>query len=240
MADRYIDYSEVIIYGHYCAHAVRTLVGASPLVDMEVLAQRILAAVEAVEVELQRAGFHGSSFRMGRGDSSEATRRMRDLLRRFHHHLKTLPPEDRDIAAFFPGGKLDGVHRIKPEDLVSRAEQALRGFRVPRHADLPGASTWQPALQDARDTLDAAIHGKQRAEHGTILATRDMMAARERFLDLYNGVAKPLVRGVLRDLGRAKEYRRFFRDLQVNEGRQPAAPDEPGEIDEPDAAGEPG
>lgn len=240
MADRYIDYWEVSEYGHYCAQAVRTLVGASPLVDMEALVRRILAAVEAVEAEVQRAGLHGSSFRLGRGDSGQATKRLRDLLRRFHHHLQTLPPEEIDLEAFFPGGKLDGVHRLKPADLLSRAEQVLHGFLVPANVDLPGVSTWQPVLQEARDALDAAIHGKQRAQYDSIVATKGMMAARERFLDLYNGVAKPLVRGVLRDLGRANEYRRFFRDLQVNEGRRPAAPDEPDQNDENDGASEPG
>jgi hypothetical protein len=240
MADRYIDYWEVSVYGRYCASTVRTLVGASPLVDMEVLAQRILAEVEAVEAEMQRAGFHGSSFRMERGDSGQATKWLRDLLRRFHHHLKTLPPKELDFEAFFAGRKLDGVHRLKPEDLVSRAETVLRGFLVPANAELPGASQWQGALQDAHDALDTAIHGTHRARNNSILATTDMVAARERFLELYNGVAKPLVRGVLRDLGRANEYRRFFRDLQVNESRRPTAPDESDESDESDETGSAG
>jgi hypothetical protein len=65
MADRYIDYWEVSVYGRYCASTVRTLVGASPLVDMEVLAQRILAAVDAVEAEMQRAGFTAAAFAWG-------------------------------------------------------------------------------------------------------------------------------------------------------------------------------
>jgi hypothetical protein len=107
---------------------------------------------------------------------------------------------------------------------VSRAEQVLRGFLVPAHAELSGASQWQGALQDTHDALDTAIHGTHRARNASVIATKGMVAARERFLGLYNGVAKPLVRGVLRDLGRANEYRRFFRDLQVNESRRQTAP----------------
>jgi hypothetical protein len=236
MADRYIDYQEVSEYGRYFAREVRALVGASPLVDIEALAQRILAEVAAVEGERFSAQMHGSSFRMERGDSGQATRRLRDQLRRFHHHLKTLSPEGFDFEAFFAGGKLDGVHRLKPGDLVSRADYVLSGFTVPANAGLPGANTWQGALQDARDALADATGGRQQARNDSIFATADMIAARQRFLDLYNGVAKPLVRGVLRDLGRANEYRRFFRDLQVNEGGRAAAPD----TDDADDAGQPG
>lgn len=226
MADRYIDYGEVSEYGRHSAQMVRTLVGASPLVDMEYLAQRLLAAVADVETELTRTAGHGSSFRMGRVDSDQATQRLRDRLRRFFHHLQTLPREQIDFEAFFAGAKLGGVHRLKPEDLVSRADEVMRGFAVPANAGLEGAATWRAALQEARDELDASFYGKLRAWGDNAVATADMMAARERFLDLYNGVAKPLVRGVLRDLGRVDEYRRFFRDLQVNETRRVSDPDE--------------
>ena len=237
MADRYIDYWEVSEYGRYCADAVRTLVGASPLVDMELLAQRVLAAVEDVEAELNQARMHGSGFRLQRGDSQDATRQLRDQLRRFHYHLKTLPAGGFDFDAFFAGRKLDGVHRLKPADLVGRADYALIGFTVPANAGLPGASQWQAALQDARDALAAATSGRQHARNDTLIAGTDLVAARERFLDLYNGVAKPLVRGVLRDLGRADEYRRFFRDLQVNEGSRPATPSDSDDSDAGDGAG---
>jgi hypothetical protein len=234
MADRYIDYAEVSEYGRFFVREVRVLVGASPLVDMEALAQRVLAAVEAVEAEVYRAQMHGSGFRVQRGDSQSATRRLRDQLRRFHYHLKTLPSGGFDFDAFFANGKLDGVHRLKPADLVARADYALTGFTVPANSALPGAQQWQATLQDARDALAAATSGRQHARNDALIASTDMVAARERFLELYNGVAKPLVRGVLRDLGRADEYRRFFRDLQVNESGRPA---NESDGDEADGAG---
>ena len=50
---------------------------------------------------------------------------------------------------------------------------------------------------------------------------------REEFLSVYNGVAKPLVRG-LASLGKNTEYEHSFRDLQVNEeGRSTKTPPAP-------------
>jgi hypothetical protein len=44
---------------------------------------------------------------------------------------------------------------------------------------------------------------------------------REEFLNVYNGVAKPLVRGLLASLGKSAEYEHSFRDLQLNEEGRP-------------------
>ncbi len=69
-----------------------------------------------------------------------------------------------------------------------------------------------------------------------------MAETRQRFLNVYNNMAKRLVHAVLAEVGRLDEYRRFFLDLQVNEdgsritepelpptqpGAEPAPPDAP-------------
>jgi hypothetical protein len=223
VADRYIDYREVSEYGRFFWVRSAQLVGASPLVDIEVVRQRVLAEVEFVE------GAHGSTrtqrsdFRIGQDDVGEAAPELADVLRRFFHHLKALPGTVAvDRKAFFPTGKLGKLHLLKPADVLARGDEVLHGFTVPANAALVGAADWQGEVTTARTTLADALAGKHQARGGASSSVGSLAAARERFLHVYNVLAKRLVHVVLADLGRMGEYRSFFLDLQVNEDGRPA------------------
>lgn len=228
--DRYIDYQEVSEYGRYFVNRAVSLVGLSPLVDVVTLRQLVLAAVEALEAHLQGADVQKSSVRTERGSIGETVEAMRDVLRRFHRYLQSLPPDVKlDMAAFFAGGKLGNLAQHKPEDVLAQADGALRGFSVPANAELPAASAWQADVLAARTALSEAIQGKHGASSGATTAVGSLSQAREDFLHVYNKVAKRLIRGLLAEAKREHELRSFFRDLQVHEDRAgaPAVPPDP-------------
>jgi hypothetical protein len=240
VADRYIDHREVVEYGRHFLREVLKLIGVSAMVDIAALQQVVQAVVDAMEAALAVANRQQSGARTGRTGTSGATARALDVMRRFHYHLKTLPQGTAfDFEAFFASGKLDGIVRLKPADLLARVEYAVNGFAVPANAALPGAAEWRPAVMDARNALTAAIQGKQDASGNSKDASASISEIRDRFLHVYNNVAKRLVWAVLAEVGRLDDYRRYFLDLQVNEdgrrredepetpGTEPGAPTEP-------------
>lgn len=242
MADKYINSREVIEYGRYFLGEVRRLIGLSAVVNIAALQQLVQAVVEAMEAALGVAQTQRSGARTGRTGVSETAADTLDALRRFHYHLKTLPQStvyDRD--AFFGGFSMDEIARLKPADLLDRADHASRGFSVPANLGLPGLAEWLPIVLNARNALAEAIEGKRDAAGNDRDAVGSVAEIRERFLNVYNNVAKRAVWAVLAEVGRLDDYRRYFLDLQVNEdGRRPGAePETPGaEHGTPDA--EPG
>jgi hypothetical protein len=220
VADPYIDYGEVSEYGHYLANMLETLIGASSLVDVAAFKQLLLDAVDAVEREHRSAQLQHGSLRTGRGGTAEAAAATRLVLHRFHHHVMTLPPDTTiDRAAFFPRGTLGKLSRLKPADLLARADAVLDGFSAKTSAALPDGARWQAEITAARDRLDGALDGKYDARIDQRLAVDAQAAARERFLHVYNVIGKRLVYVVLAEIGRLDDYPRFFLDLQVHEGR---------------------
>jgi hypothetical protein len=227
VADRYIDNREVIEYGRYFLNEVRKLIGLSAFVDIAVLQQIVQAIVDAMEAALTTSHLQQSGARTGRLSTSDASALLLDGLRRFHYYLKTLPSDTKlDLEAFFPGGTLNGLIRLKPADLLSRADDVLRGFNVPVNAVLPGAAEWTKTLTESRDSLATALTGKQDARAGQKDATGSVAEIRARFLNIYNNVAKRAVHAVLAEIGRLDDYRRYFLDLQMNEdATAPETPD---------------
>jgi len=229
MADRYIDDGEVSEYGRHFVAEAKRLVGATELVDVEKVITRVLGAVEAVENELARARNERSEVRTERGGTGEAEETLRDVVTRFHAYLRSLPKGTSfDFEAFFPGKNLGDVAAVKPADLVAKASDVLRGFDVARNAGLDAFAPWKQELTDARAWLDGALSGKSGATNRSVTATAGLVAARAQFLKVYNQVAKPIVRGVLNELGRGEEHRLFFKDLTVQEGKARGASGEEG------------
>ncbi len=219
--DPHIDYQEVSVYGRYFYRQSESLIGASELVDVAALRRLVLGRVEGVEAELLGVGAPRSIERLGRGSVVETTEEMRDHLRRFFFHLQSLPASSGvDIAAFFAGGKLGRISQQKPEDLLAQGDAVLRGFALPASATLPEAARWQTDIAASRQALDDALHGKQSATNSASAGTGSLSQARTSFLIAYNKVAKRMIRALLAELGREHEFRRYFRDLQVNEDRE--------------------
>jgi hypothetical protein len=232
MSDTYIDYYEVSEYGRHFIREVAALEGMDGvLVDLGRVKARVQTTVEAVEAALQVSSTQGSSVREGRGVVDRAAEVLRDRLKRFYFHLQSVPVGTRmDVHALFPGAKLGLLSRRKPADLVAYTDTVLRGFDSPANRDLPQGQTWKTMLSQGRGALVLAMEGKGTATTGSQATTGVLARARQDFLRFYNKVAKPLVRGVLADLGREHEYRRFFLDLQVGEGaRAPRSGPLPGE-----------
>jgi hypothetical protein len=242
MGDRYIDTREASEYGRYLWARLERLIGLSRLVDVPELRQRILVVVEAVETEYRATRTQQSSVRTGRISTTEATEDMGDVLRRFHHYIETLPSETQmDRAAFFATQTSGPLSRLKAADLLARADEVLHGFTVPRNAALPGAGGWTVDITLRRFTLAESLGGKHGATHDNSLAVSALSTARERFLHVYNVMAKRLVYVVLAEVDRLDEYRQFFLDLQVNEDGRGTSPgsDDDGPDDGIDS-GEPG
>jgi hypothetical protein len=136
MADMYIDYNEVSEYGRYFIREVARLESmGGTLVDIGKLKERMLAAVEAVEARLSESSTQSSMLRTGRDGTSDATKAMRDALRRYYYFLRSLPAgTPMDLQAFYPGGYLGDLPRLKP----ARPDIAGRGSagRAPRRRRL--------------------------------------------------------------------------------------------------------
>lgn len=128
--------------------------------------------------------------------------------------------------------------RRRRQSPLVRAPSAARRTHPDRdRSDLCGVQTSPPgwrgtALQHAagaRDTREALCEdarGSSAAGRGSHRPLhRDLRgklgAAREESLSVDNGVAKPLVRGLLASLGKSAEHEHSFRDLQVNEEGRP-------------------
>lgn len=234
--DRYIDVYEVSEYGRFFVDRVVALEGMSPMVDVKVLGQRVMSAVQEVENVRAVSGTETSTERGGRVEVATLADEMRTLLRRFAHYLKSLPADAPvDMHSFFAEGRTGTLYRLKAADLLSVSARVLNGFTLPMHASLPGAESWQAAIAGMRTSLAAHLGNKQGASHSARHATAALSEARRDFLRVYNRVAKRVVRGLLVELGREREYRSFFLDLQVSEGAHRPA-DAPPETPTPNAS----
>ena len=67
MADKYIDYREVVEYGRHLIGELQKLIGLSTVVDIGVLQQLVQAVVDAMEGALAVANRQQSGARAGRG-----------------------------------------------------------------------------------------------------------------------------------------------------------------------------
>lgn len=234
MPDTYIDLQEVSEYGRYFYDQSAPLVGVSPLADIQLIRQRVLARVEDVERQIGNIVAKRSTVRGGRDNIGVASAGMVDNVQRFRHHLLAQPAEAGiDQAAFFPGGYVTPVQR-KPADLLAQGKGVLAGFDAPANANLLNAVEWKGTFTVSCQALTEALAGKHGAAHVAAGGTDAQVEARRQFLEVYNGMAKRLVRVVLQDVNRLHEYRRFFLDLQVNE-RGPAAPEAPAVPEAPEA-----
>lgn len=219
MADRYIDSSEVREYGDHFISEAKKLIGASKLVDVEALIQRVAGDMASVGVELGKTGMTRSEARGAKTDTSDVTAKARRTVEQFWSYLGTLDDDVAvDVQAFFAGGKLGALASLKPADVQSKMGAVLKGFAAKGNAKLPDAAAWKAKLTAAEAALGATLAGKGSVKAGAVKDTAALTAARARFLVSYNGVAKKLVLGLLTALDRADELVLFFKDLQVQEG----------------------
>lgn len=230
MAREYFDSMECGEYADHFLTEGKKLVGLSKLVDVELLLALVGGAAAVVDGELAKQGIKRSEVRTGRADLEAQASAGRKELKRFFKHLGTL---DDDVVvdrqAFFPGAREGNLSRLKPADVQKKIKRALEGFAAPANAALPDKAKWQSRLEKARDGLAKALDQKTSVVGMKIVQTAELSAARKSFLATYNGVAKPVVRGLLKQLGRERELKRFFKDLTVNEGRKSKGTQQGGE-----------
>ena len=218
MADRHIDYDEVSEYGEHFIAALPTIAGQSDLVDITKLDALVSGAMRAVQTELQNASGDRSTLRVERADTAAGAAAVRDVLSRFYYFLRSLPSSvASDFGALFPGQTMGELGHLKPADLEAKAASVLRGFDSDANRNVAALAPWKTEIAAARDTLANALSGKGSAQGQSFTATAALIEARKNFLHAYNKVAKPLIRGVLAQLGRENEYAQFFKDLTVNE-----------------------
>ena len=238
MSDSYIDVFEVDEYSRYFLEQSIVLIGASQLVSVEAVRERVRAKMEAVAREILAIGLQRSGLRTSRSDTGDAYEKMLDAVRRFHRYLQSLPSGTViDIAAFFPGGYV-GTRR-KAADLLAQGKQLLIGFEAPANTSFPAVAEWKTTFTVACVDLEQAVVDKGSARRMTASTTSSLQEARLQFVAVYNGLAKRLVRAVLQDIGRENEFRSFFLDLQVNEDGSPASPEEPEAPEAPETPSSP-
>jgi hypothetical protein len=219
MPDNHIDYLEVREYTDDFVTAAKPLIGLSDIVDVAKLCARVSAKADAVDTELEKQGIKRSGVRGDRKDVEAKTEALRKAITKFHSYLNSLDDDVTfDMNAFFQGGNQGMLAALKPADLVQRAGAILRGFEVKANVNLPDAEACKTKLAGARDALSTALGDKGGNVLASIQGTAELMAAREAWLNDYNGGAKRIIWALLAFLGRKNEYRLFFKDLQVNEG----------------------
>jgi hypothetical protein len=231
MADTYIDYFEVEEYGsHFCREA-KSLIGKYAAVDVTILVSDVQTSLNIVNIELEKAGLQRSALRTNQGGAEEATTEARNVLTRFSSFLGSLDPKESpfDLKAFFPSGNLGNISQLKADDVKARAKQALSGFEIELNKKNTDLEPWKKRIATAHETLTAALDGKGQQRTGVGAVTASLQKARLDFLDTYNGVAKPIIRGLLNKLSRSEDFKTFFKDLQVNETtKAPTTPSETG------------
>ncbi|HWN66183.1 MAG TPA: hypothetical protein VNM90_01020 [Haliangium sp.] len=234
--DPYIDNHEAVLYGQYFFQHCEPLIGASRVIDVEVLRELVMAKAQAIENGMTLVDTPKSDVRAGRDEVEERKAELVDRLRRFHRFLLSLPASASvDVAAFFADGKLGKISKDKPEEILTRANTVMRGFTTRSGARVPNGAEWQADILVARTSLHDALQGKLGAANTATTSGGSLALAREEFLHVYNKVAKRAIRALLAELGREHELRIYFRDMQVSGSRTRL--DEPG--DEP-AGDEPG
>lgn len=225
MADDYIDYLECGEYGDHCVSEASKLVGLSEIVDVEALRTYVKGAVHAVDLELEKVGIKRSSLRDDRKLTQTKTAAGRKEIEKFFNYLGTLDDDvSFDRESFFPGGNLGPLAALKPADVEAKLGAVLRGFAASANSALPERDKWKGKLEKARDELVSSLASKGGTQADSITGTKGLVTARANFLLAYNGVAKPVIEGLLAKLGRRGEMRRFFKDLQVNETAPPKTP----------------
>lgn len=233
MADTYIDYLEAGEYGDHFIEESKKLDGLWPGVDVEAVRAEVGAAVAAVDAELGKVGIKRGSLREDRKGTKEKAAAARKEIERFYNYLGSLDDDVYfDWTAFFPGGNLGALAALKPADVKARLGDIARGFSVAANSALPDKDKWQGKIEKASTDLGTALASKGSATASSIVGTAGLTAARAQFLVTYNGVAKPIIQGLLTKLGRKEEMRLFFKDLQVNEAptaKKPAAEGAPSE-----------
>jgi hypothetical protein len=218
MADNHVDYIEVGEYGDHFVSEGKKLVGLWPGVDVNAVIEHVAAAVSATDGELEKVGIKRSALRGDRDTTKEKAAGGRKEIERFYSFLGSLDDDiEVDHNAFFADGNLGALKRLKPADVKGRLDEVLKGFAAEKNAGLPDKDKWQAKLTKARDELATSLGSKGGALASSITGTAGLVSAREAFLVAYNGVAKPIIEGLLTKLGRRDEMRLFFKDLQVNE-----------------------
>jgi hypothetical protein len=222
MANRFIDYWEITEYGSHFVDQARSLIGASPLVDVDHMRTLVSEAAAKVGAELEKVGLKPSVLRSGRDSASIIADAARKELRRFFYYLISLDQTViLDREAFFPGYPLGDLKHAKPVELGVRLDQILLALALPANRALPRREVWQTRLTATRDALSGALAGTDSAGRLSQPSLAGLRQARAEFLHLYNGVAKPLVRALLGALGRDHEYQLYFADLQADESSRP-------------------
>jgi hypothetical protein len=217
MANTYIDYCEITEYSDHFVERSRSLVGASPLVDVDHMRMLVSEAAARVGAELDKIGLRGSDLRSGRVGMGMAADAARKDLRRFFYYLISLDETViLDREAFFPGYRLGELKHLVPVELGARLDQIRAAFALPTNQALPRREAWQARLSATQNALFDALA----REGGTGRLPQQSLAglrkARAEFLHLYDGVAKPLLRALLGALGRDHEYQLYFADLQAD------------------------
>lgn len=218
MPDTYIDYFEVDEYGGHFIEESKKLIGLDPIVNIVELSAYLAGVIEKVKRERKAAGLTKTT-----DSNTNAADKLRGNLSRFFNRLHSFDEEITvDISAFFQGGVLGNISQLKDSDVKAKTEKVLLGFEADRNKKFPDREDWLEKLTRGRDALDEEIKIKTAKRNEVATTTAALSSAREEFLTAYNGVAKPIIRGLLKKLGRSEEFNLFFKDMQVNEGPRAA------------------
>jgi hypothetical protein len=214
VADDYFDANEVSEYGEYTYNEAAKLEGLSEIFVISKLRVKLRGALDDFKKErIKSAG----SLDGVRKDAKVATDEARDVLTRFFSHLGSFKAGVIDKAAFFIGGKLGDIQKLKPAAVQTKLETVLLGFEAKGNNSFKDRDEWLKELTLTLKTLKLSLDTKEDKRTDATRSTAEKSKAYEQFLMVYTQITKPAVAGILAELNRSQEYRLFFLDLQVNE-----------------------
>jgi hypothetical protein len=216
MADRYIDQDEMGIYGPHAARQIRRQVmGLVPECDTAVgfIATRVEETTAQVARSLEETRDTQATLRQGTRAKRPALQQARLLLGRFSTHLGSHPPDTMDRRRFFTAdGTARGAGTGAPKVLAALRHIATE-LNKPGHG-VKDATNWRTEFMAAIDVLAPTVEqtADTRAERRTL--TPAARRTQDEWHEVY-AVAKLVVEGVLRLVGKGELMAEIFHDLAV-------------------------
>ncbi len=228
MADRYIDFNEMLIYGPKAAAAIAQLLkGKVAAFDpvIEYIVGVLNARTTAVQRQIEAAKETAGDLRQGMAEKAPGLSAALDTLQRFHKHLLAHAQGTVDIRQYFPkDGSVSGIGQATAK--VLQALTDIANELAQAGTPVRDAAAWQAEFVAVRDALlsaDAAAAGAKAARRAL---TPALALARDEWHLAYTA-AKGVAEALLKLTGNAGLLDQIFPDLRVHTPKRTNPDDAP-------------
>lgn len=222
MADAYIDYSEMEIYGNH------TVIALAQIESLNVGVASLKKKLEEKTNAVKSAKGAKRDTREGGGekrtDRDVVQARMVRSLRSLKSHLDSVNNDedapDIDLELFFEGGGLGDLSNSSPAQALLKAEFALAGFA--KSGDFPLKAEKVEKLTKLAKELEASIQEASGVRPDEAGSATELQKAGDAWRREYRGL-KWIIWGLLIQASRENEYSSYFKDETV--GSRPNSPE---------------